>query len=202
MRVLFLCEISTTESQSPCLQNVLASKAMLCLKFGCHAFSVSPRRTVPLPLIECLQTCFELCRSIFGMFFAISDGDKCICGFESPSFKAIDTCDKFCAGDDSFTCGGDDAYELFHLLDEPTEPVSAPADDDGELGSMFQHLSVLRVGVHHHGGDLEDRIDSSSRGHKMCSLAVVLRSNVISWLWFYTALRCMFEGFDFDEGLR
>ncbi|CAM9663572.1 unnamed protein product, partial [Ectocarpus fasciculatus] len=61
------------------------------------------------------QTCSESCRSIFGLFFVVSDGDKCICGLNSTSEsrEETNTCDTPCAGDDLFTCGGDDSYELY-----------------------------------------------------------------------------------------
>lgn len=126
------------------------------------------------------QTCFESCGDGIDavlLLFVVSDGDKCACGFdltyvESTPDMMADTCDRPCTGDDSLTCGGDDAYELYQLLDdvlvgttpspalapspslpptpaapvaEPTTPVSAPSVDDGELGSMFRSSSVLRV---------------------------------------------------------
>ncbi len=101
----------------------------------------------PLLLVERPQTCFELCRSLFGLFFVVSRGDKCICGFhESTSDLVTGTCDNPCAGDGSSTCGGDDAYELYQLLDEPSESESPPPADDGELGSIFGPLGVFRIG--------------------------------------------------------
>lgn len=66
------------------------------------------------------------------LFFVLTDGDKCACG-KSQSFldkeKTPDTCESPCSGDDSFTCGGPEEYEIYELFDDIPVETPAPVDE-------------------------------------------------------------------------
>lgn len=68
----------------------------------------------------------------------MSDGNKCYCGFDEAFLDEDwreDECRTPCAGDDAFTCGEDDEFELYKLYDDipdsgskPDTPSESPID--------------------------------------------------------------------------
>ncbi|CAN0188824.1 unnamed protein product, partial [Scytosiphon promiscuus] len=71
-------------------------------------------------------TCFETCGAENALYFVVSRGDKCACGFD-PTFleqpKVADACYEPCSGDEAYSCGGEEEYELYELFDD--EPMTA-----------------------------------------------------------------------------
>jgi len=67
------------------------------------------------------QICFEACGAQNALYFVVSDGDKCACGFSQEFLGAdktqVDPTSE-CAGDAAFTCGGPEEYELYILFDD------------------------------------------------------------------------------------
>jgi len=67
----------------------------------------------------------------------VSDGNKCYCGFDDAFLdedRREDECRTPCAGDDAFTCGEDDEFELYRLYDD------VPGDSGTCLSKLVQSL--------------------------------------------------------------
>ncbi|CAN0325129.1 unnamed protein product, partial [Scytosiphon promiscuus] len=76
------------------------------------------------------QSCFETCAEVSALYFVLSGGDKCACGFD-PSFvdspKVADYCEKPCTGDEEYSCGDEEEYELYELFDGEPATATTPA---------------------------------------------------------------------------
>lgn len=80
--------------------------------------------------------CFEECGAVDALYFMLSRGDKCACGFD-PAFlvhpNVFDVCEEPCSGDEAYSCGDHEEYELYTLFDDVPETAETATPAPGVL---------------------------------------------------------------------